>query len=98
MRINLGDDGVLPPERDANQDRRAPAGADDECLVCNRPVVGARCAWVEMLVDLTVLIDEGPREGDADSQGNFPVGRDCFARIRRLARESSQVSTSGADT
>lgn len=83
MRVNLRD--VLVPETEIARNQARRGERQSECVICRRPLKRDSGHWVEMLVDLTFLIDEEPLEGDVESQGAQHVGPDCFKRLRRQA-------------
>lgn len=83
-RISLND--VMPSAAVVERNEQKPGPSDwYPCHVCGSPVDPKKAEHVEMLTDLTLLIDEESRP-DEDSQGAFPVGPTCMKRLRVAAR------------
>ena len=72
-------------QRERNEQRKAPEGADDECAICGRPInaESKTTRWVECVngalnaAENTATIDH---EGDG-YMGCFPVGPTCARKI-----------------
>lgn len=63
-----------------------PEGADNDCLLCKRPVVEAKSKWVHMSTAGELIHpSEGACETDAngydDSQGWWTVGPECARKV-----------------
>lgn len=59
------------------------------CLLCGRWLNPARLRMVEMTTDGCIVFPgDGTMVSVPNSQGGFPVGPDCYAKVRRYAKEA----------
>jgi hypothetical protein len=76
----------IPMPRRTEYRGRDPEGPeyDDECFLCGRAVVRARCDWIHLSTGLELIpcseVDALGRDPD-DSQGCFVVGSSCARKV-----------------
>ena len=70
---------INPPQVPRVENARHTPNADGECFLCSRPVIEARCMWVQMSYGAELIaVAEGQPD---DSQGWFPIGPRCTKLI-----------------